>query len=1049
MLKNMAPKSDNWTRKFSVSDPRRHSKGFTVYKVTSIVYPKLSPEAATKVTVWKRYNDFKKLHKELLIKHKKLHLKDKFPSFAKSKFFGRYEEDVIEERRQCAVRLLEFIAEHPPLFTSQVFLKFFETGYTVNDPSVPNDAHPSTLIAATSSDSLPIIRSPSSLSDGISQISTGDGDEGMSNSSRSYLKLGGTWQSPQLSDGVSLSSHSSAYDDELGDEECTTFTTEDTDSGPSEMSTPLHRADLAMFDPLCQNNYSDIGMGKGGDEERRLLDEQAVEGSQLISFDSQSQSSTGDDSLFSSNSSQQKANYVLEAACHVSRALQSEANGEYDVAFASYKAGIATLLTGVQGDTDEKRRQIVKDKTAKYLLRAEKIFKEHLSSENDRPSRWSPLQMSPAKIQKTCRLSELRRPHFELKNFKVLGIIDKVMLVMDLENPAQCFVMKVLHKSSCPVNNTKPTSIPQNVPYMVKLHKYFETDNSVLLVLQHAGGGKLWDHVSSYFQSAQKTPVKGIGQNAYIGQKLIESTGSSKINPTEHQPVGNLTSKQCQQLSRFPSSVVHEIATALESGDSNSDIDESYMELIRDYTSLAVKDFQRGPCLNKIPPRISPSGPLDEAPLKNGDSQNRINFSQKVPNSYVKPELPYPSKETTDATNVKSESLGKCVQINHSNGYISHLVRRYVHDPSVSWRNLENLQTTDLVQNAQKLLESVNETLQKSEKVMAGLDSTVTHNGVVDNANGLLNSDSNQNLKVDEHASDALDVNAAIGGSDMCDNDVEMRCPAAGSEKSRPQAIVKCKSVDSSTIVSASRKIRERRNSWGRRKASLSRSRLERRYSCGDIFEGRMKTASSSLELGGTNVGIGMRSRFFQSHSGTGQRPKLPESLSRAWASELLVALEALHESDIICMDLRPDNILLGDNGHIILTFMCHWHGVDVLVDSTAAECLYAAPEVNSIFGCSASADWWSFGAIIFELLTGKTLLSCHPGGIHSHSILNIPEYISLEAKSLLTELLRPDPLERLGSGINGIENLKSHPFFHGIDWQTVKSTGLLSSSTS
>ncbi|KAG8228110.1 hypothetical protein J437_LFUL000112, partial [Ladona fulva] len=122
----MAPKSDNWTRKFIITDPRRHPKGFTVYKVTSIVYPKSSPEAATKVTVWKRYNDFKKLHKELHIKHKKLHLKDKFPPFAKGKFFGRYEEEVIEERRQCAIKLLEFIAEHPPLFTSQVFLKFFE-----------------------------------------------------------------------------------------------------------------------------------------------------------------------------------------------------------------------------------------------------------------------------------------------------------------------------------------------------------------------------------------------------------------------------------------------------------------------------------------------------------------------------------------------------------------------------------------------------------------------------------------------------------------------------------------------------------------------------------------------------------------------------------------------------------------------------------------------------------------------------------------------------------------------------------------------------------
>jgi hypothetical protein len=53
------------------------------------VFPKGSPEAVTKVIVWKRYNDFKKLHKELKTKHQKLYLQDKFPVFAKAKFFGR------------------------------------------------------------------------------------------------------------------------------------------------------------------------------------------------------------------------------------------------------------------------------------------------------------------------------------------------------------------------------------------------------------------------------------------------------------------------------------------------------------------------------------------------------------------------------------------------------------------------------------------------------------------------------------------------------------------------------------------------------------------------------------------------------------------------------------------------------------------------------------------------------------------------------------------------------------------------------------------------
>jgi len=113
---------------------------------------------------------------------------------------------------------------------------------------------------------------------------------------------------------------------------------------------------------------------------------------------------------------------------------------------------------------------------------------------------------------------------------------------------------------------------------------------------------------------------------------------------------------------------------------------------------------------------------------------------------------------------------------------------------------------------------------------------------------------------------------------------------------------------------------------------------------------------------------------------------------------------------------------------------------VDREVSDEAVARLYAAPEVNGIFHLTPAADWWSFGALTFELLTGKSLLACHPGGIHSHTILNIPEYISDEAKSFLKELLRYDPQERLGSGVNGVQELKAHPFFSGTDWQMVLS---------
>jgi sorting nexin-15 len=90
------------------------------------VFSKGHPEGVTCITVWKRYNDFKKLFKELQLIHHQLHLFGTFPTFPKGTLFGRFENDIIEERRQAALGLLQFAALYPQLYTSKVFSKFFE-----------------------------------------------------------------------------------------------------------------------------------------------------------------------------------------------------------------------------------------------------------------------------------------------------------------------------------------------------------------------------------------------------------------------------------------------------------------------------------------------------------------------------------------------------------------------------------------------------------------------------------------------------------------------------------------------------------------------------------------------------------------------------------------------------------------------------------------------------------------------------------------------------------------------------------------------------------
>ncbi|XP_058433759.1 ribosomal protein S6 kinase-like 1 isoform X3 [Marmota monax] len=91
--------------------------------------------------------------------------------------------------------------------------------------------------------------------------------------------------------------------------------------------------------------------------------------------------------------------------------------------------------------------------------------------------------------------------------------------------------------------------------------------------------------------------------------------------------------------------------------------------------------------------------------------------------------------------------------------------------------------------------------------------------------------------------------------------------------------------------------------------------------------------------------------------------------------------------------------------------------------------------EVGGISELTEACDWWSFGSLLYELLTGKALSQSHPSGFQAHTQLHLPEWLSPSAASLLTELLQFDPTQRLGAAGGGISKLKSHPFFSTIQW--------------
>ncbi|XP_054647815.1 ribosomal protein S6 kinase alpha-6 isoform X3 [Dunckerocampus dactyliophorus] len=160
------------------------------------------------------------------------------------------------------------------------------------------------------------------------------------------------------------------------------------------------------------------------------------------------------------------------------------------------------------------------------------------------------------------------------------------------------------------------------------------------------------------------------------------------------------------------------------------------------------------------------------------------------------------------------------------------------------------------------------------------------------------------------------------------------------------------------------------------------------------------------------------------------------------YLAELALALDHLHNLGIVYRDLKPENILLDEAGHVKLTdFGLSKESVDAdkKAYSFCGTVEYMAPEVVNRRGHTQSADWWSLGVLMFEMLTGTLPFQGKDRNETMNMILKaklgMPQFLSLEAQSLLRMLFKRNPTNRLGAGPDGVEEIKRHAFFSTIDW--------------
>jgi len=163
------------------------------------------------------------------------------------------------------------------------------------------------------------------------------------------------------------------------------------------------------------------------------------------------------------------------------------------------------------------------------------------------------------------------------------------------------------------------------------------------------------------------------------------------------------------------------------------------------------------------------------------------------------------------------------------------------------------------------------------------------------------------------------------------------------------------------------------------------------------------------------------------------------------YLSEILLGIEHLHRQGIIYRDLKPENILLDAQGHVKLTDfgLCKESIYDGGQTHTFCGTIeYMAPEILTRSGHGKAVDWWSFGALMFDMLTGAPPFTGEDRKRTMEKIVKgkliLPAYLTVNARELIRNLLRRQVSHRLGSGQDDADEIKRHLFFQHLNWNDV-----------
>ncbi|GAB4820560.1 hypothetical protein N2152v2_007606 [Parachlorella kessleri] len=172
-------------------------------------------------------------------------------------------------------------------------------------------------------------------------------------------------------------------------------------------------------------------------------------------------------------------------------------------------------------------------------------------------------------------------------------------------------------------------------------------------------------------------------------------------------------------------------------------------------------------------------------------------------------------------------------------------------------------------------------------------------------------------------------------------------------------------------------------------------------------------------------------------------RGKLSEDAARFYGAEVLLMFEYLHGKDIVYRDLKPENLLVDREGHLKLTDF----GFAKAIGSKRTYTLcgtpdYLAPEIILSKGHGKAVDWWAFGVLLYEMMAGQPpFFDVDPMGTYKKILkgsLTFPAHFSVTARDLVRKLLQVDLSKRYGCLAGGVNDIKTHPWFRGTDFEAI-----------